>query len=264
MGREDRLSRLVEYIVDKGNVTIDQIVEDFGTSAPTARRDLDALASQQLVTRTRGGAMANAATGDVPMRYRVTKNARQKHAIALRALDLVEPGTVVAFNGGTTTTAIAYELGILAASDVRFEQSPTTVVTNAINIANDLTVRPQLRIVVLGGVARSRSYELIGPLTNLFLPEITIDTLFLGVNALDPKRGVFTHDEGEAAVNAALVGIAKRTVAVADTSKFSATAFARICAIDAIDAVLTTRDAPADGLRQLEAHGVEVIVADES
>ncbi|WP_110590265.1 DeoR/GlpR family DNA-binding transcription regulator [Microbacterium suaedae] len=261
MEREDRLSRLVDLILESGSVRVEGVMEHFGVSPATARRDLDVLAEQQLVTRTRGGAMSNSSSGDLPLRYRSVRNGHAKRAIASRVAELVEPGSVIAFNGGTTTTAAAYEVGVRSASDPLFAAEDTTLVTNAVNIANDLTVRPQLRIVVIGGVARTRSYELIGPLTSLILPEISIDTLFLGVNAIDPARGLFAQDDGEAAVNAALIAAARRTVVVADASKFAATAFARIVDFTDADAVLTDAgitDTDADAVREA---GVELLLA---
>ncbi|WP_029146413.1 DeoR/GlpR family DNA-binding transcription regulator [Microbacterium luticocti] len=261
MDREDRLSRLVDYIVEKGTVRVEEVIAQFGVSGPTARRDLDALAEQQLVERTRGGARANSTTGDVPLRFRTSRRWHEKNAIARTVASLVTPGSVIAFNGGTTTTAAAYEVGVRAAADGQFAHTETTVVTNAVNIANDLVVRPQLRIVVVGGVARSRSYELIGPLTGLILPEISIDTLFLGVTAVDPQRGLFTPDEGEAKVNAALVEAARRTVVVADSTKFAATAFARICTLGAVDAMVTDAGITDASARAIRDAGLELIIA---
>ncbi|SIR96807.1 DeoR/GlpR family DNA-binding transcription regulator [Microbacterium sp. RURRCA19A] len=248
MERERRLSDLVDYIVERGSVRLEEVLERFDVSPATARRDLDALADQQLVTRTRGGAIANGSSGDVPLRYRTVRQGRQKGAISLAVADSIEPGSVIAFNGGTTTTMAAYEVGVRSSADEALSHAPLTVVTNAINIANDLIVRPQLRVVVLGGAARMRSYELIGPLASLILPAISIDTLYLGVSAIDLDRGLFTHDEGEAAVNAALVEAARRVVVVADSTKLATTAFARICGFDAVDALITD-----DGLSDADA-----------
>lgn len=260
MEREERLSRLVDYIVANGSAHVEQIVETFEVSPATARRDLDALADQQLVTRTRGGAMVNSISGDLPMRYRTVRQPGEKSAIGAKAVSLVTPGEVIAFNGGTTTTVAAYEVGVATAGDERFAGSVTTVVTNAVNIANDLIVRQNLRIVVTGGVARSQSYELVGPLASLMLPEINIDTLFLGVSAFDLEHGLFTHHEGEAAVNAALVSLARRTFVLADSDKFSATAFARICAIEDVEGVVTDSGADPAVLDELRRRGLEVHV----
>jgi len=55
MTRHDRLSELLAMVLEAGSVHIDDVVAQLGVSAATARRDLDLLANQQLVTRTRGG-----------------------------------------------------------------------------------------------------------------------------------------------------------------------------------------------------------------
>lgn len=261
MARAGRLAELVEIVVAEGSVTVEDVMDRYAVSASTARRDLDVLAEQQLVTRTRGGAMANRGSGDVPMRYRSARQGAEKQAIAMATLDQLEVGSVVAFNGGTTTTTVAYELGVAMAAAYPHEEEVMTVVTNAVNIANDLAVRTQLRVVVTGGVARSRSYELVGPLAEALLPRISIDTLVLGVTAIDLDHGLFTHHDGEAAVNAALVRAARRTVVVADSSKVGVHAFARICGLDEVDVLVTDPGLDAPARERLAAAGVEIVLA---
>ncbi len=260
MNRQERLSALVEVVVDKGSVSVEQVVHMLGVSPATARRDLDALAEQQLVVRTRGGASSNPSTGELPLRYRGARNWREKEAIARYAASLIVPSEVIGVNGGTTTTAIAHAIGVRIASEEVFSSHPITLVTNAVNIANDLTIRPQARVVVTGGVARSQSYELVGPLSSLILPEIRIDTLFLGVNGVDFESGCYTHSEDEASVNAALVKAAKRTIVVADSTKLGATAFARICGFDEVHTLLTEASADPAAVSRLQARGVHVVL----
>lgn len=258
MNRSTRLQALASLVVERGTIEVDDIVAELGVSAATARRDLDALADQQLIQRTRGGASANPTTGDVPMRYRTGMRAPEKAAIAAFAASLVRPGEAIGLNGGTTTTAAAREIGVRIAGDPAFDLQPLTVVTNAVNIANDLTIRPQARVVVTGGVARTRSYELVGPLAELVLPAIKIDTLFLGVNAVDFEHGFYTHTEDEASINAALVRAARRTVVLADSTKLGVGAFAKICALEDVAVVVTDRRARPADLDALRAVGVAV------
>src|SRR5205823_1756997 len=89
-------------------------------------------------------------------------------------------------------------------------------VTNALNIAHELAVRPNIKIVVTGGVARQRSFELTGPLASLFLDQVTLDLVFLGVDAFDAQRGAYAHHEGEASINRQLA--ARAAPASAGTS----------------------------------------------
>lgn len=256
MSRHERLSAILGIVVEEGGVHIDDIVSRLGVSAATARRDLDLLANQQLLTRTRGGASANPTSAQLPLRYRNSRMSDEKTRIARAAAGMVPAGGTVGLNGGTTTTEVAREIALLeGASD---PEQPVTVVTNAVNIASELTVRQGVRVVVTGGVARARSYELTGPLAELILPQITIGTLFLGVEGID-ARGAYAQHEGEAAVGAAFVRCARRVVVVTDHTKLGAAAFALICRADRVDALLTDSGAAPEQLEPLRRAGIEVI-----
>ena len=258
MTRHDRLSAILGMIVEEGSVHVNDIIERLDVSAATARRDLDLLADQQLVTRTRGGASANPTSSQLPLRYRTTRMAPEKSRIAAVAAAMVRSGDTVALNGGTTTTEVARELALLPTEmAVPGSDAPITVVTNAVNIANELTVRQRVRVVVTGGVARARSYELTGPLSELILPSISVDTLFLGVEALD-TRGAFAQHDGEAAVNAALVRAARTVVAVCDHTKLEDSAFALICPLEDIDVLVTDSAGDPWVLDRLRDAGLEI------
>ena len=77
MSRQERLSTLADFVVENGAVRVEDVVRELGISPATARRDLDALAEQQLIIRTRGGASANPSTGEVPLRYRTVRRPEQ-------------------------------------------------------------------------------------------------------------------------------------------------------------------------------------------
>ncbi|MCI7550951.1 MAG: DeoR/GlpR family DNA-binding transcription regulator [Actinomycetaceae bacterium] len=260
MNRQERLAALLDLVVSNGTVYIDDIVAQLNISPATARRDLDYLSGQQLVSRIRGGVVVNPGSGEVPMRFRAVRNTEHKQAIAHAAVDMIERGDVIALNGGTTTTAIATELGRRLSEDFPFADDLVTVVTNALNIATDLAVRPQVRVVVTGGVARARSYELVGPLASLMYPHISVDKVFLGVRAFDPDHGVFTDNESEAVANRALVGIARKSYAVADSTKFSASAFAKICPVEEFVGVITDSQISDPVRARCESKGLNVII----
>ena len=255
MSRHDRHSAILDIVMDEGSVRIDDIITRLGVSAATARRDLDHLADQQLVSRTRGGAIANPTSTEPPLRYRTSKMADEKARIAKAAAAMVHPGDTIGLNGGTSTTEVAREIVLLP--DLTDPDVPVTLVTNAVNIANEMTVRQCVRVVVTGGIARPRSFELTGPLAELILPSISVDTLFLGVQGLD-ERGAYAPHDGAAAVNAALVSAAHRVVVVCDSSKLGSTAFALICPTSSIDVVITDDGAPADQVEVLRRAGAEV------
>ena len=229
MTRDERLSGLLEILAREGRIDVETTARELGVSAATIRRDLDHLARQQMLTRTHGGAVANSVAYDLPLRYKTARHASEKQRIGAAAASLVGPGAIVGLNGGTTTTEVARAIATRAGTQANGRDPAVTVVTNALNIANELTVRPQTKIVVTGGVARPQSYELIGPLTTWILNQTSLDIVFLGVDALDIDVGATAHHEDEASVNQLMASRAREVVVVADSTKIGRRAFARIC-----------------------------------
>ena len=200
MTRAERLAALLEQLVEDGRLDVDEAADRHGVSPATVRRDLDYLADQQLLSRTHGGAVPNTTSYDLPLRFKATSRGEAKQRIARRAVEMLWPGCTCVLNGGTTTVEIAR-----AIPGVQALHHGVTVVTNAVNIATELTVRPFIKIVVSGGVARPQTYELVGPIASETLGRLTPDLCFLGATGVDVTAGVTSDDEGEAAVNRVMV-----------------------------------------------------------
>lgn len=249
-------------VTESGHVSVAEVRDELSVSSATARRDLDALARQRLVIRTHGGASALRNGYELPLQAKTNINAAAKAAIARAATALVPVGAVVGMNGGTTTTQVAREMARadeLAPADGR---RGFTMVTNALNIAWDLIVRPQAHIVMVGGTVRANSYELVGPMARSIIGEVVLDLALLGVDGVDARFGVTTADAGEAEVGRAFAAAARQVALVADSSKFGATGPARLLDLDRVD-VLVTDLAPTGVLAsRLAAAGVRVVVAD--
>ena len=246
--RADRFGRILELLARDGSVSVVALAGDLGVSEATVRRDLQLLGEQRLLERSHGGAVAQGTAHELPVRYR-TGRSDEKQRIARAAAELVEPGMSVGLNGGTTTTEVARALA--ARQDL-------TVVTNALNIAVELAVRANLKLIVTGGVARSASYELVGPLADATLQGIYVDLAFVGVDGIDAVHGLTTQNEVEAATDRALMARAGRTIVVADASKLGHVAFAFIAALGPVEALLTDADADPAEVERLRAAGLRV------
>jgi DeoR family transcriptional regulator, aga operon transcriptional repressor len=262
MNRAERLSAVLDLLAEDGQIEVDQIVDRLGVSPATARRDLDALAHQQLLTRTRGGAVAHSVAYDLPVRYKNQQNPAAKAAIAHAASALVPRGAVIGLCGGTTATAIADALMSRADIMEPSHDPSLTVVTNAINIAMQLAMRPQIKTVVTGGVVHARSYELVGAYADAVLGNITLDLAFIGVNGVDAVVGPTSHDEREAAVNALMASRATNAVLVADASKIDKRAFAAIGHRRLFSTIITDAGATLEQRQRLTDAGYDVIVAE--
>ncbi|MCX5243581.1 DeoR/GlpR family DNA-binding transcription regulator [Streptomyces prunicolor] len=260
MSRDARWKALLELLVERGRLDVEEAAVDLAVSAATIRRDFDQLAEQQMLVRTRGGAVVHGVSYELPLRYKTARHASEKQRIAKAVAELVAPGEAVGLTGGTTTTEVARALAVRGDLTSGASGSPAlTIVTNALNIANELAVRPQFKIVLTGGVARPQSYELVGPLADGVLSQITVDVAVLGVVAFDVTHGAAAHDEAEAAINRLLCERAERVIVAADSSKLGQRAFARICSVESVNTLVTDAGVGADMVRRFEEAGVRVV-----
>lgn len=107
MTKYDRWNRLLGLLAEAGRLEVAAAVERLNVSTATIRRDLDDLAQQQMLTRTRGGAVAHSVSYDLPLRYKSAHHASEEQRVVHAAAGMVAHSTVVGLNGGTTTTEVA-------------------------------------------------------------------------------------------------------------------------------------------------------------
>lgn len=250
MHRSARLSAILDKLADGGSVSVSELSAALNVSPATIRRDLVMLEEQQLLGRMHGGAVGRAVSYELPLRYKSVRYGEEKRRIATEAADRVTEGMAVGLTGGTTATELARVLA---------DRRQLTIVTNALNIASELAIRPDLKLVVTGGVARSQSYELSGPIAEAALNGLNLDIAFIGVDGIEAKAGCTTYQEIEAHTNTVMIEQAKRVIVIADSSKIGRVAFARMCTLAQVDELITNRSgADRAEVRKLTDVGVRV------
>ena len=261
MSRYRRWNELLELLAAAGQLQVEDAAKALDVSAATVRRDFDELARQQMLTRIRGGAVAQGVSYDLPLRYKTERHPSEKQRIGALAASMVRAGQVAGLNGGTTTTEVARALATRADLNSGGPFPSVTLVTNALNIATELAVRQHIKIVATGGVARPQSYELTGPLATGILEQVTLDVAILGVDGIDAAAGATAHHEGEASINRLMAQQASKVIVVADSSKVGRRAFARICTAGEVDVLVTDTGIAAQDAARLKDAGVDVLTA---
>jgi DeoR family transcriptional regulator of aga operon len=261
VSRNERVNKILEAVSKAGSLDVDDAARQLGVSVATIRRDFDELSNRQLVVRTHGGIQAIGGSYDLPIRYKTSKANQVKQHIARHAMAMVKPGMVLGMNGGTTTTECARSIGQNPAFQRPGGDIGLTVVTNAINIATELVIRPHIKIVVTGGVARPHSYELTGEWDGGLLDSLTLDIAFMGVNAVNPIDGAMAQHEGEALINKKMADAANRVVVVTTSDKIGTRAFAKFCPVNRIHTLVTDSGISSDMVSAWEAEGVEIVIA---
>ena len=251
--RARRLTAILDLVARQRSVSLADLTTELGISPATARRDLTELADQRLVRRTHGGATVAEGRTELPVALRGTQFADAKRAIARAMAVRVPSGRhVIALSGGTTTADVARELSW---------RQDLTVVTNSLTIAQLLSERGRVRVVMTGGFLRPESLELVGALAENTFTAVNVGTAVLGADGVSAAAGVTTHDETEARTNHARVTKAQQTVVVADGSKVGRVALAQMAGLERVATLITDGSADPGELERIRAAGVEVVVA---
>src|ERR1035438_3399197 len=191
-----RCELIIKFLLRTGTATVEEILAEAGSSAPSIRRDLAKLESRGLIRRTHGGATLVEPLLYEPFRYdssflaREQRFATEKRHIRLAAAELVLAGETVGLTAGTTTTHIGRSLR---------HRDKIQVITNAVNIGMELCNQPGIRTFLTGGVVPwAWSFSLTGNAALSFLDDVYMDKVFLSVTGLEPERGATTLETDEA------------------------------------------------------------------
>jgi DeoR family fructose operon transcriptional repressor len=235
-----------------GRVEVAELARDLAVTPETVRRDLTALERRGMLRRVHGGAIpVERLAAERRVEDRESHESAQKDRIARAALDELPDGGSIIIDAGTTTSRLAQ----LLPDDREF-----TVVTNSVPVASVLVARPGITLHLLGGVVRARTYAAVGDWTKTQIGDVFADVVFLGTNGISVERGLTTPDFAEASVKRALVAAARRTVVLADHTKFGREDFARVVPLATVDTFITDVGLDVEFAADIEAAGPRVVV----
>src|SRR5688572_24549599 len=223
MFAEERKQQILAALRRAPAVRAAELGRTLRTSLASIRRDLADLERSGLLKRTHGGAISNSLAASEPsLAQKEDQYQAEKAAIARLAASLVQPGDTVFLDAGSTTRQIAREL--------RHHRN-VTVVTNALNVAGELT-SSDLDVILTGGQLRRGVLSQVGPIAEQTIAGLHVDKLFLAANGIDLAKGVTTPNVAEARTKHAMVENAREVILVADHSKFGRVTFGRVCGLN--------------------------------
>jgi DeoR family fructose operon transcriptional repressor len=253
MYAEERQASIVSRARAQGRVEVAELAQFFDVTPETVRRDLTALERAGLLRRVHGGAVVVDLFGFEPaLAARESVQTSEKARIAERALSLLPEEGAIALDAGSST----YRLAEVLPAD-----RALTVVTNSIPIASLLANRSALTLHLVGGRVRGRTFATVDVAALEYLRTVFVDVAFLGINGFSIEHGLTTPDSAEAAVKAALVASARRSVLLADSTKFGAAHFAHVVDLAQIDVIVTDTALSDEAASEIEAAGPQVVRA---
>jgi DeoR family fructose operon transcriptional repressor len=247
----ERRRRIVELVRDRGSVRASELMDLFGVTDETIRRDLAQLADLGALRRAHGGAIAPThAESDFSLRLR--EHEAEKVAIAHAAADLVSDGSTIIVDSGST--AVHFVRALKSKRDL-------IVVTNAVTNAIELMESRDITVVLTGGIVRPLTFGAVGELAVATLGELRVDQTFLAINSVSLEGGLTYPSFDEVAVKRAMIAAATEVILLADHSKFGHDSLVRVAPIDVLTHIVTSAGGDPATLAAFRERGIVVIVA---
>jgi DeoR/GlpR family transcriptional regulator of sugar metabolism len=250
-----RREQILERIRRDGGVTVAELASDHGVSTITVHRDLAELAADGLIERVHGGARALDGDDD-PGRIetawdkRVRQAGEAKAAMASHAVRLVEDGSTIFLDSSSTCLALARRLA---------SEPPGTIslVTNSPAIAFELTAEP-IHVIVAPGEVDQQLRLIGGRWAAEFLTQLNLDIAFISAAGLTLEEGLTTSRRPLADVVNTARSVARRTVALVDSTKFGRASLVTMARPEELDLVIVDQGLPAEALATYRRAGVRI------
>jgi DeoR/GlpR family transcriptional regulator of sugar metabolism len=244
-----RRDLLLDRLHRDGRLVARELAVELGVSEDSVRRDLRELAAAGLCQRVYGGALpVSPAIADYAGRESVEPASKER--VAATAARLVEPGTTVLLDGGTTALAVVRALPL---------DLSATVVTHSPTVAAALVDHRDVEVFLLGGRLFKHSLVTCGAAAVEAAQGVTADLFLLGVTGVHHQAALTTGDADEAAMKRALSRRAADTYVLASAEKIGAASRFRVLDLAEVTAVITDADPDSPAARDLADAGVALL-----
>jgi DeoR/GlpR family transcriptional regulator of sugar metabolism len=211
----DRHRLILSLLVKEKRLTVVSLQAATKVSPATLRRDLDFLASRDLLVRVHGAVLhPSAARGEPSLLQKLGLAVRAKQKIGSFAAGLAKDAGTVFLDSGTTCLEVARHLR---------SRADLTIITNSLPVIASHE-HFKARLVVVGGERRAVSGALVGDLAREAIDNLRADVAFVGASGLDPLDGPGTTEISEKTIKAAWLERSRRRVLVCDATKWQVAA----------------------------------------
>ncbi len=239
--RQAILSRLEEL----DEVSVEDLAAYLQVSANTIRNDLNALETENLLRRVRGGALAldrNGTDAHKLFAARANINQTAKEQMGRWAASLVKNGEAIVLDASSTVYHLATFLK---------DHRDLTVVTNGLEAALLLARNPSNKVILAANVVRPDGFTLVGSLQPDLLNHFYASKCFITCSGLSLEQGLTEADLDEAPLKSQMIKLARQVIAVVDHSKWGRIDTYRFAELNQIDHLVTDEGGNPESLAAL-------------
>ena len=247
---QQRRHGIMQLLLERGEVSVDQLVQLFDTSEVTIRKDLTVLENNGFLVRRYGGAIL------MPQELIEDEQedflSERKLSIAKRAAERILDHNRIIIDSGTTTAALIKQLN---------NKQGLVVMTNSMYVANELrSLENEPTLLMTGGTCDKASESFQGKVAEQVLRSYNFDQLFIGADGIDFDRGTTTFNE-LVGLSQVMADVAREVIVMVESQKIGRKMPNVELVWQQIDVLITDNLLSEDSKKRIEAHGVDVICA---
>ena len=254
---DERMRRIRELLGEADSLSVSELAKALSVSEMTVRRDVAELERAGFVQRTHGAVLATERLSfEMNFAQRRRTRREQKLAIAAAAARLVDAGSRVFVDAGTTTLEFVHCI-----RDV----PNLVVVTTSLAVAAALQYAESVETILLGGRLQHGRPDLGGGFTEDMLELFSADFAFQGADGIDLEGYVYNANVDSARVSQKMRQRAQRSYILSDSSKIGQTALFRFGNLRDGCGLITDSGIEPQHLHAFrELHGIDVKIASAS
>lgn len=249
MTLSERRESIIEMFLETNFVTIIDIVNRFGISNETARRDLDYLQDQKLIQRVYGGAILKQHYGPASAAPKASKNL---YAIGKAAADLVKPGESIFLGNGSTTLQVAKQL--------RSRRNITVITGSLANI--NVLADSDINLIVLGGHLSHNELDICGTLASDCISKFYCNKAIFGCGGITADLDIMDYNSNNLPLHSQFVRHSAQHILVTASHKFDTPAFSMGCSIRDIDIIITDTRLSPEYAHRIRSLNIDLIMVD--
>ncbi|MED4475092.1 DeoR/GlpR family DNA-binding transcription regulator [Oceanobacillus caeni] len=252
MLKTKRLDLIEEYIVERGSVSLDELVEKFKVSKNTIRRDVNDLIEGGNFKKVYGGVSVDKSASTVPYVDRQIRNHKQKQSIAKAAAEFVQDGDIIFIDSGTTTVEM-----------VEFvKEKELTVITNNVDFIIKALPYNNLSVFSTGGMLERKTNSFTSAENDELITSYNITKAFIASTGITIKNGVTNSLPLESGLKSTVVRESAENFLLVDSSKFDKAALTTYCQLNEIN-YLISDSIPEKYVRYAKENNMEVVITEK-
>lgn len=244
-----RLRRMEQYILEKEQVSMEELCKEFDMSINTVRLDVAELVNKGVVKKIYGGVCSNRQNSLVPFEERKLKNNEKKRALCKAAACLIEDGDVIFIDSGTTVMHMPDFLG---------ECGNITILTNNLNVIMKAVPYPNLQVICLPGLLERKTNSFVSAETGKILARYNIKKAFFAATGVTESGDVTNSSSLEYEIKRAAMEHSECKYLLLDSSKYGRSALLTYAGISEMERVIVDEGIPEAFVELCRHNNVEV------